>query len=62
MRTPLCSIFFFLGSIVWAGSQAPVSIPDAYTTDQGVPVFMDVIANDYDPGGDPLMVELVIVN
>ncbi|MFH1717026.1 MAG: Ig-like domain-containing protein [Planctomycetota bacterium] len=32
----------------------PILTPDLATTDQGVPVVVDVLANDSDPDGDPL--------
>ena len=35
-------------------NQAPVALDDRATTTQGVPVTIDILANDSDPDGDPL--------
>ncbi|MEE4639827.1 MAG: Ig-like domain-containing protein [Wenzhouxiangella sp.] len=35
-------------------NQAPVAIPDAASGAAGVPITVDVLANDFDPDGDPL--------
>jgi outer membrane protein OmpA-like peptidoglycan-associated protein len=37
-------------------NQAPVARPDFASTPAGVPVTVDVLANDFDPDGDPLEV------
>lgn len=41
---------------VTPANDAPVAVNDAATTLQGVPVMIDVLANDTDVDGDPLMV------
>lgn len=35
-------------------NQAPVAVDDSAETTEGVPVTISVLANDYDPDGDPL--------
>ncbi len=40
-------------------NQAPVAVPDSATTPADTPVEVDVLANDFDPDGDPI--ELVDV-
>lgn len=41
-------------------NQAPVARPDSATTPGNVPVTVDVLANDYDPDGDPIEVISVV--
>jgi outer membrane protein OmpA-like peptidoglycan-associated protein len=41
-------------------NQAPVANPDAATTTVGEPVTVDVLANDFDPDGDPIEVVDVV--
>ena len=41
-------------------NQAPVARPDSATTPAGVPVTVDVLANDFDPDGDPIEVVSVV--
>ena len=38
--------------------EQPATEPDEATTDEDVPVEIDVLANDYDPEGDPLRVSI----
>ena len=35
-------------------NQAPVAVPDEASGPAGVPIVVDVLANDFDPDGDPL--------
>ncbi|NBB92522.1 MAG: tandem-95 repeat protein [Gammaproteobacteria bacterium] len=45
---------------VVAENRAPVANPDTATTTVGEPVTVDVLANDFDPDGDPLeVIEIV---
>ena len=44
-----------LVDVVFA-NQAPVANPDEATGPAGVPIVVDVLANDFDPDGDPLEV------
>ncbi len=46
---------FHLGEI--AANQAPVAADDVAETASGTPVTIDVLANDSDPDGDPLVIE-----
>jgi hypothetical protein len=39
-----------------SGNQAPVAMDDSTTTVQGTAVLVTVLANDWDPDGDPLLV------
>jgi subtilisin len=41
------------------GNNPPVAVDDSATTDQGVAVTVNVLANDSDPDGDPLTVTAV---
>ncbi|HXN74943.1 MAG TPA: Ig-like domain-containing protein, partial [Candidatus Acidoferrum sp.] len=34
----------------------PVAVSDTYTTNAGTPIILNVLANDYDPDGDPLTI------
>lgn len=45
---------------VTAGNRPPVANPDSATTPGGVPVEVEVLANDFDPDGDPIEVIDVI--
>jgi hypothetical protein len=47
--------FVYHGEVV---NRAPVAVDDTATTDENTPVTVDVLANDSDPDGDPLTVDL----
>ena len=38
---------------------APVAVDDVVTTAQGVPIFIDLLANDYDPNGDNITINYI---
>jgi hypothetical protein len=41
---------------------APVAMPDTVATPQGVPIVIDVLANDWDPEGGPLSLVSVVAS
>lgn len=51
--------FLFLCSSITALATIPVANDDTFQAIEGIPILLDVIANDYDADGDPLVVSLV---
>ncbi|MDW8272862.1 MAG: Ig-like domain-containing protein [Chitinophagales bacterium] len=60
--TPLCDTSFITVVVSDTGvaNQPPVANNDYASTPKGVPVSVNVFANDFDPNGDPIVVVSVI--